>query len=45
MILRFASKAAARAWYNSPGYQEIVLLRTENNTGTVVLADEWIAPA
>lgn len=44
VILRFASKAAARAWYNSPSYQAIVHLRTDNSTGTVVLADEWVAP-
>ena len=30
VVLRFDSKSAARAWYNSPEYQEIVSLRTNN---------------
>jgi uncharacterized protein (DUF1330 family) len=44
VILEFASKAAATAWYESPEYQAIKHLRTDNSEGTVVLVDEWVAP-
>lgn len=37
VVIRFPSKDAARAWYNSPEYQEIVHLRTDNSEGLVVL--------
>lgn len=41
MVLRFASKQAARAWYDSPEYQDIIHLRTDNSEGFVVIADEF----
>ena len=41
VILKFASKEAALAWYNSPEYQAIVHLRTDNSEGTAVLVDQW----
>ena len=41
VILKFASKEAALAWYNSPEYQAIVHLRTDNREGTAVLVDQW----
>ncbi|QGN53524.1 DUF1330 domain-containing protein [Novosphingobium sp. Gsoil 351] len=41
VILKFASKAAATAWYESPEYQAIKSLRTDNSQGTVVLVDAW----
>lgn len=44
VILEFASKAAASAWYGSPEYQAIINLRTDNSEGTVVLVDQWVAP-
>jgi uncharacterized protein (DUF1330 family) len=44
IVMKFASKAAARAWYDSPEYQEIVHLRTDNTEGFVVLADEFVMP-
>lgn len=44
VILEFASRPAALAWYASPEYQAIVHLRTENSQGTVVLVDKWTPP-
>ena len=31
VIIEFPSKGAARAWYDSPGYQAILPLRTEHS--------------
>ena len=45
VILKFASKAAAMAWYNSPEYQAIVHLRTDNSEGRAVLVDQLSPPA
>jgi uncharacterized protein (DUF1330 family) len=39
VVLRFPSKAAARAWYDSPEYQAIVHLRTDSSEGVGVLAE------
>ena len=36
--------AAARAWYDSPEYQKIVDLRTDNSEGVLILADEFVMP-
>ena len=44
VILKFASKEAALAWYNSPEYQAIKHLRTDNSEGTAVLVDQWSPP-
>ena len=44
VILKFASKEAGWAWYNSPEYQAIVHLRTDNTEGTAVLIDQWSPP-
>ena len=45
VVLRFDSRSAARAWYNSSEYQEIISLRTENTEGFIVLTDEFAMPA
>ena len=45
VILKFASKAAAMAWYNSPEYQAIKHHRIDNSEGTAVLVDQWSPPA
>ena len=45
IVLKFASREAARTWYNSPEYQAIKHHRTDNSVGTCVLVDEWVAPA
>lgn len=44
IVLKFASKEGAMAWYNSPEYQAIKHYRTDNSEGTSVLVDQW-APA
>ena len=44
VILEFASKATAQTWYDSPEYQAIVHLRTDNSQCTLVLVDQWNPP-
>lgn len=39
IVLRFATKAAVRAWYESPEYQAIAHLRTDNTEGIGVIAE------
>lgn len=39
VVLRFASKAAARAWHESPEYKAIRHLRTDNTEGIGVIAE------
>jgi uncharacterized protein (DUF1330 family) len=39
VVLRFATKAAARAWYESPEYRAIRHLRTDNTEGVGVIAE------
>lgn len=39
IVLRFPSKEAARAWYDSPEYAEAKPLRLAHTTGVCVLAD------
>ena len=39
VVLRFATKAAAKAWYESPEYQAIRHLRTDNTEGVEVIAE------
>lgn len=39
VVLRFATKAAAQAWYDSPEYQAIRHLRTDNSEGIGVIAE------
>jgi uncharacterized protein (DUF1330 family) len=39
IVLRFATKAAAQAWYESPEYQAIRHLRTDNAEGIAVIAE------
>ena len=41
-MLKFPSKEALRAWYDSPEYQEIIHLRTDNTEGFVVFAEEFV---
>ena len=45
VVLRFASKDAARAWFQSAEYQAIKHHRLDNSAdGTVVVADEFTMP-
>jgi len=39
VIIRFPSIEDARAWYDSPAYQEILPLRTRNSDGVTLLVD------
>lgn len=45
VVIKFASKAAAMAWYDSPEYQAIKHLRTDHSDGNMVLVDQWSPPA
>jgi uncharacterized protein (DUF1330 family) len=38
-VLRFATKAAAKAWYESSEYRVIRHLRTDNTEGIGVIAE------
>ena len=44
VVLKFPSMEALRGWYQSPEYQEIINLRTDNTEGTVVFANEFVMP-
>ena len=44
VVLKFPSKEALRGWYDSPEYQKIINLRTDNTEGSVVFADEFVMP-
>lgn len=39
VIIGFPDLPAARAWYDSPEYQEILTLRTRNSDSTVLLIE------
>jgi uncharacterized protein (DUF1330 family) len=39
VVLRFATKAAATAWYQSPEYQAIIRLRTDSTEGVAAIAE------
>jgi uncharacterized protein (DUF1330 family) len=44
VVLRFESKEAARAWYESGEYQEIMHHRTDNADGVLVVCDGFVMP-
>ena len=39
IVIEFPDRERATAWYESPAYQEILPLRTDNAEGTAVLVD------
>ena len=41
VIIKFESKEVLNAWYNSPEYQEIIHLRTDNSEGIIIAAGEF----
>ena len=41
VVIRFPDRAAAEAWYNSPGYQEIVSIRFAHATGVLMIVDGY----
>lgn len=44
VVLRFADKDAARAWYQSDQYQGIVHYRQDNAQGSMVFVDGFVMP-
>ena len=44
VVLKFPSKEAANAWYQSDEYGKIKGLRTDNTEGIVTLSDEFTMP-
>lgn len=44
VVLRFPSREAARAWYDSAEYQAIIHHRLDNTEGTMVFADQFKLP-
>ena len=44
VVLRFASKDAARAWYDSDAYKEAKAIRMGTTDGIVTLCDEFVMP-
>jgi uncharacterized protein (DUF1330 family) len=39
VIIEFPSREAAEGWYNSADYQEIIGLRQESSTGSLIIID------
>lgn len=44
IVVKFPSNEAARVWYDSSEYQEIVHSRIDNSEGFVLFADEFEMP-
>lgn len=44
VVVKFPSKEAARAWYESPEYQEILHRRIDNSEGFLVFTDAFAMP-
>ncbi len=44
VVLKFTSKEAATAWYESPEYEKVINLRTDNSEGMAVIADGFVMP-
>ena len=40
VVLKFDSMEALQGWYNSPEYQEILALRTDNSEGIITVAQD-----
>ena len=41
VVVKFDSRDATMAWYNSPAYQKVLPLRLEATEGYAVLVDGW----
>ncbi len=41
VVLKFESKESLTAWYESPEYQEIIHLRTDNSNGIALATSEF----
>ena len=44
VVLEFPSMDKLRTWYDSPEYQKIIALRTDNTEGSVVFANQFTLP-
>lgn len=44
IVLKFADRSAATAWYNSEEYQAVIALRTDNTEGSMVIVDGFSRP-
>jgi uncharacterized protein (DUF1330 family) len=44
VVIKFDSRDAAMAWYNSPAYQEVLPLRLAASEGFGVLVDGFVPP-
>lgn len=44
IVLKFESKEAAMAWYNSEEYQAVIHYRLDNTEGSMALVDEFSMP-
>ena len=44
IVVKFDSRDAAMAWYNSPAYQEVLPLRLAATEGFSVLVDGFVPP-
>jgi uncharacterized protein (DUF1330 family) len=40
-VVKFDSRDAAMAWYTSPAYQKVLLLRLDATEGYALLVDGW----
>jgi uncharacterized protein (DUF1330 family) len=39
IVIKFADRETALAWYRSPAYREILELRSDNSDGTIFIVD------
>jgi uncharacterized protein (DUF1330 family) len=39
IVIEFPDRASATGWYESPAYQEILHLRTDNSDGAAIIVD------
>ncbi|MFP6806671.1 MAG: DUF1330 domain-containing protein [Pseudomonadales bacterium] len=44
VVLKFSSMDALNGWYDSPEYQEIIKLRTDNSEGSMIFAEGFVMP-
>ncbi len=45
IVLKFPSMEALQGWYDSPEYQEIIHLRTDNTQGLMTFSNEFVMPS
>ncbi len=45
VVMKFPSKEAAKAWYNSPEYQAIKHHRTDNSEGDMIVVEGFVPPS